>query len=115
MDLRSISEAVDKLLMERKYTQTEALLHEAHAEAASQNDFKALEHVCMLFVHVYGLWQLELIDKAEQFSIERERISPRAYNELPFSRGADADSYDRQQDNPDHGASKQNDKGTVRQ
>jgi hypothetical protein len=82
MDLRSIYETVDKLIMERKYVEAEALLQQSHAEVASQNDSNALEQLCGLFVQVYCAWQFEYIHKAEQFSLERERVSPSPYNGL---------------------------------
>lgn len=82
MNLRLLCETVPLLIVEGKLQQAEIFLHEAYSDATRENNLDALEQLSALFVQLYSSFEPPLLEKAEAFSLERERLKPSAYNKL---------------------------------
>jgi|SRR5208282_620014 len=83
MDLRTLSELVPVLIMEGKFEEAEVKLMEAYRKASEEHDAEALgEHVLPMLVQLHCSSEPPNLAKAEAFSLERERVDPRAYTKL---------------------------------
>jgi tetratricopeptide (TPR) repeat protein len=80
MDLRSLSEELPGLIIEKKYNEAETRLLEAYREGSERDDDGALQLILPLLVHLYCSVEPPNLTKAEAFSAERERLNPTAYN-----------------------------------
>lgn len=82
MDFRTLTETVPMLIVEGKFQHAERMLQQAYGEAKESSDLETLEHVSALFVQLYSSFEPPQAEKAESFSLERERIKPGAYSRL---------------------------------
>lgn len=81
-DENVFDDSVGKLLRQGKYSEAEQLISSYHRKALAEDDKEMLNCVFRAFVHLYCSTDPPNLEKAEHFSMEREKNSDSSYNKL---------------------------------
>lgn len=82
MNQRSRLGAVSEQIVRGEFRRAEAQLRQLYVEASEAEDTAALDLVFSLFVELYSSMDPPDLGKAEEFSLQRERVNDTAHNRL---------------------------------